>query len=74
MKRFFAWAMTNELVLIDPFEHARTTPLQTTIPPYLTQDEVRALLEGYDAETQLRDRAVFVRQGKGSSCRSAAYR
>jgi len=59
VKTFFAWAMKNELVLIDPFEHVRTTPLQTTLPPYLTQDEVRAMLEACDAEAQLRDRAVL---------------
>jgi site-specific recombinase XerD len=46
-------------VLLDPFERVRPTPMQRTLPPYLTQAEVRSILDVCDPETQLRDRAVL---------------
>lgn len=46
-------------MLLDAFEHVRPTPMQKTLPPYLMQAEVRAILEVCDPETQLRDRAVL---------------
>jgi integrase/recombinase XerD len=46
-------------VLLDPFEHVRAAPMQKTLPPYLTQAEVKSMLGVCDAETQLRDRAVL---------------
>lgn len=57
--QFFRWAARHQLVLLDPFEHVRPTPMQKTLPPYLTQAEVKAILEVCDPETQLRDRAVL---------------
>ncbi|MBV9494261.1 MAG: tyrosine-type recombinase/integrase, partial [Acidobacteria bacterium] len=57
--QFFRWAAHHQLVLLDPFEHVRPTPMQKTLPPYLTQAEVKAILEVCDPETQLRDRAVL---------------
>jgi site-specific recombinase XerD len=46
-------------VLLDPFEHVRPAPQTRTLPPYLTRQEVKAMLEVCDPETQLRDRAVL---------------
>lgn len=46
-------------MLLDPFERVRPTPMQRTLPPYLTQAEVRSILDVCDPETQLRDRAVL---------------
>jgi site-specific recombinase XerD len=57
--QFFRWAARHQLVLLDPFEHVRPTPMQKTLPPYLTQAEVKAILEVCDPESQLRDRAVL---------------
>jgi integrase/recombinase XerD len=57
--QFFRWAVREGLVLLDPFEHVRPTPMQKTLPPYLTQAEVRSILEVCDPELQLRDRAVL---------------
>jgi integrase/recombinase XerD len=57
--QFFRWALQHDLVLLDPFERVRPTPMQRTLPPYLTQAEVRAMLDACDPETQLRDRAVL---------------
>lgn len=57
--QFFRWAAREGLVIVDPFEHVRPTPQQRTLPPYLTQAEVRSILEVCDPETQLRDRAVL---------------
>jgi integrase/recombinase XerD len=57
--QFFRWAARESLVLIDPFEHLRPAPQQRTLPPYLTQAEVRSILEVCDPEMQLRDRALL---------------
>jgi site-specific recombinase XerD len=57
--QFFRWAARESIVLLDPFEHVRPTPMQKTLPPYLTQTEVRAMLEVCDPEAQLRDRVVL---------------
>lgn len=57
--QFFRWAAREGLVLLDPFEHVRPTPMQRTLPPYLTQAEVRSVIEVCDPELQLRDRAVL---------------
>ncbi len=57
--QFFRWAAREALVLLDPFEHVRPTPMQRTLPPYLTQAEVKSILEVCDPELQLRDRAVL---------------
>jgi integrase len=53
--QFFRWAVRHQLVLLDPFECVRPTPMQRTLPPYLTQAEVRSILAVCDPETQLRD-------------------
>lgn len=57
--QFFDWAARHNLLLINPFERVRPLPVVKTLPPYLTRQEVRALLEACDPETQLRDRAVL---------------
>lgn len=56
---FFRWATREGIVILDPFEHVRPAPQTKTLPPYLTQAEVRAMLEVCDPELQLRDRAVL---------------
>jgi site-specific recombinase XerD len=57
--QFFRWAARESIVLLDPFERVRPSPQTKTLPPYLTQAEVRSILEVCDPETQLRDRAVL---------------
>lgn len=57
--QFFRWAARHGLVLLDPFERVKPTPMQKTLPPYLTQAEMRALMETCDPDAQLRDRAVL---------------
>ncbi len=57
--QFFGWSARHGLVLLDPFEHVRPTPMQRTLPPYLTQAEVRSILQVCDPDLQLRDRAVL---------------
>jgi site-specific recombinase XerD len=57
--QFFRWAARHQLVLLDPFERVRPTPKERTLPPYLTQAEVRSILDVCDVELQLRDRVVL---------------
>lgn len=57
--QFFRWAAQHDLLLLDPFEHVRRSPMQRTLPPYLTQKEMKAVLDVCDPELQLRDRAVL---------------
>jgi site-specific recombinase XerD len=57
--QFFRWAAHHGVVLIDPFERVRPMPQTKTLPPYLTQAEVRSMIEVCDDEEQLRDRAVL---------------
>lgn len=56
--QFFRWAAREGVVLLDPFDRVRP-PQTRTLPPYLTQAEVRSVLEVCDPEAQLRDRAVL---------------
>lgn len=57
--QFFRWAARNNLVLLDPFERVRPMPQTKALPPYLTRQEVRAMLDACDPDAQLRDRAVL---------------
>lgn len=59
IKHFFAFASRNDLVLLDPFEHVEVPRRPKTLPPYLTQAEVRAILDATPAETMLIDRAIL---------------
>ncbi len=61
VKTFFAWLARNDLVLLDSFEKVEIPKRQRTLPAYLTQAEVRALLESTPTQdpADLRDRAVL---------------
>lgn len=59
VKHFFAWACNHDLVLIDPFARVEVPRREKTLPPYLTQSEVKAILDATPAEEMLRDRAIL---------------
>lgn len=59
IKHFFAWACRHDLLLIDPFAGVEVPRREATLPPYLTQAEVKAILDATPAEEMLRDRAIL---------------
>jgi site-specific recombinase XerD len=59
VKHFFAWACRHDLVLIDPFARVEVPQREKTLPPYLTQREVKAILDATPSEEMLRDRAIL---------------
>ena len=59
VKQFFAWACNHDLLLIDPFARVDVPRREKTLPPYLTQTEVKAILDATPAEEMLRDRAIL---------------
>jgi integrase/recombinase XerD len=58
-KHFFAWAHREDLVLLDPFEKIDIPRREKTMPPYLTQEEVKTILAATPAEEMLLDRAIL---------------
>lgn len=61
IKTFFAWLARRDAILLDPFEKIDVPKRQRTLPAYLTQAEVRTLLESTPTQdpADLRDRAVL---------------
>ncbi|HEV2718498.1 MAG TPA: tyrosine-type recombinase/integrase [Thermoanaerobaculia bacterium] len=59
LKHFFAWLHRNDEVLLDPFERVEIPRRAKTLPPYLTQSEVKAILDATPADAMLLDRAIL---------------
>lgn len=61
MKTFFRWLHRHDLVLVDPFAGVEVPRREKSLPAYLTQDEVRQLLESIplDGLLGIRDRAIL---------------
>lgn len=60
-KLFFAWLCRTGRILLDPFEGIVVLSPRRALPVYLTQGEVKRLLEGAPADErgELRDRALL---------------
>lgn len=61
MRTFFRWLHRHDYVLVDPFAGVDVPRREKSLPAYLTQDEVRQLLESIplDGLLGIRDRAIL---------------
>jgi len=59
LKRYFAWAVKEQLVQDDPTDMVKFLPKETTTPRHLEEDEEDALVAAVNAHGTLRDRTII---------------
>ncbi|MGJ8526313.1 Tyrosine recombinase XerD [Halomonadaceae bacterium LMG 33818] len=61
LRRFYRWALLEQLIEADPISHVQAIPLKALLPKTLDEQDVDRLLEAPDTDTALglRDRAML---------------